>query len=68
MGNPTDAAVAKLEADWPAWQCWTVSTWDGHRRGTIWCARRWDDERRVLNASSAEELASDLAADAERGA
>jgi len=25
--------------------------------GTIWCARRWDDERQVLNADSPEELA-----------
>ena len=22
----------------------------------IWCARRWDDEKRVLNAGSPEEL------------
>jgi hypothetical protein len=26
------------------------------RRRPVWCARRWDDERRVLNADSPEEL------------
>jgi hypothetical protein len=30
----------------------------------VWCARRWDDEKRVLNASSADELAEYLAAEA----
>jgi hypothetical protein len=58
MGNPTDAAVQALEADWPRWQIWTVSTWDGNRRGTIWCARRWDWQPGdpVLNADTAEHL------------
>jgi hypothetical protein len=23
--NPTNAIVARLEADWPRWQIWTVS-------------------------------------------
>lgn len=51
--NPTDAIVARLEADWPRWQIWTVLRAVG---GTVWCARRWDDERQVLNADSPEEL------------
>ena len=51
--DPTNAIVAGLEADWPRWQIWTVRRAVG---GTIWCARRWDDERRVLNADSPEEL------------
>jgi hypothetical protein len=51
--NPTDAIVARLEADWPRWQIWTVRRAVG---GTIWRARRWDDEKQVLNADSPEEL------------
>ena len=51
--NPTNAIVARLEADWPRWQIWTVPRAVG---GTIWCARRWDDERQVLNADSPAEL------------
>ena len=51
--NPTNAIVARLEADWPRWQIWTVPSAVG---GTTWCARRWDDERQVLNADSPEEL------------
>ena len=66
MANPTDEIAAALERDWPAWQVWTVPTWDGNKRGTIWCARRWDDEHRVLNASSPEELVTDLEAEAGR--
>jgi hypothetical protein len=45
--------VTRLEADWPGWQIWTVRRAVG---GTIWCGRRWDDERQVLNADSPEEL------------
>jgi hypothetical protein len=55
--NPTDEIVARLEADWPNWQIWTVPRAIG---GTIWCARRWDGTGRVLNAASADELAEYL--------
>jgi hypothetical protein len=48
-----NAAVAALEHDWPDWQIWVIHKAVG---GTIWCARRWDDERNVLNADSADEL------------
>jgi hypothetical protein len=51
--NRTDAIVARLEADWPRWQIWVIHKAVG---GTIWCARRWDDERNVLDADSADEL------------
>jgi hypothetical protein len=53
MPNPTDKIIAALEADWPHWQIWVVHRVVG---GPVWCARRWDDERRVLNADSPEEL------------
>jgi hypothetical protein len=53
MANPTDAIVAALEHDWPNYQIWVVHRVYG---GPVWCARRWDDERRVLNAHSPEEL------------
>jgi hypothetical protein len=55
--NSTDAVVARLEADWPNWQIWTVPKAIG---GTIWCARRWDGTGQVLNAASADELAEYL--------
>jgi len=51
--DPTNAIVARLESDWPRWQIWTVPRAVG---GTVWCARRWDDERQVLNADSQKEL------------
>jgi hypothetical protein len=53
MENATDQAVAALERDWPRWQIWTVPRAVG---GTIWCARRHDNHRRVLNAHSPTEL------------
>ena len=55
--NRTDEIVAELEAEWPLWQIWVVPRAVG---GTIWCARRWDDERHVLNAASPDELADML--------
>jgi hypothetical protein len=61
--NPTDEIVARLEADWPNWQIWTVPKAIG---GTIWCARRWDGTGRVLNAASADELAEYLEAASSR--
>jgi hypothetical protein len=57
MRNPTDEMVARLEADWPDWQIWTVPRAIG---GTIWCARRWDGTGKVLNAASADDLAEYL--------
>jgi hypothetical protein len=62
--NPTAESVAKLEADWPDWQIWAVPRVVG---GTIWCARRRDDPRRVLNASSPDELAGHLEVEAAAG-
>jgi len=59
--NAIHEAVAKLEAAWPAWQIWTVFRAVG---GVIWCARRRDDEGRVLNADSPDELAGYLGAEA----
>jgi len=59
--NPTDEIVAKMEADWPDWQFWVVWRVYG---GPLWCARRWDDEKRVLNADSPGELARCLEGEA----
>ena len=61
--NSTDEIVARLEAEHPAWQIWVVRRVVG---GPVWCARRWDDEKRVLNADSADELTEKLAAEASR--
>lgn len=57
MQNPSDPAFAQLQADWPNWEIWTVRRLVG---GTVWCARRRDDHKRVLNADSAEHLADYL--------
>jgi hypothetical protein len=58
--NPSDAIVVELERQWPNWQVWYVPRVVG---GTVWCARRWDDERHVLNAGSPEELSEYLEAE-----
>jgi hypothetical protein len=47
--QPSDAIVAELERRWPKWQVWYVPRVVG---GIVWCARRCDDERHVLNAGS----------------
>lgn len=60
MANPTDETVAALATDWPRWQVWVVHRVVG---GPVWCARRWDDEKRVLNAGSADELVEYLEAE-----
>jgi hypothetical protein len=54
MGNPTEGAVAQLERDRPRWQVWVVPRAVG---GPVWCARRHDDHKKVINADSAEYLA-----------
>jgi hypothetical protein len=52
----TEEIIAAMEREWPRWQIWTV-----HKVvGTTWCARRWDEEKQVLNAGSAQELAEAL--------
>jgi hypothetical protein len=68
MANPTDEKIAELERDWPTWQIWTVPTWDGRVRRTVWCAKRWDWKPGdvVLNADSAEHLVEYLEAEAEQ--
>jgi hypothetical protein len=63
MKNPTDEIVAALEKDWPDWQVWVIHKAVG---GIIWCARRWDDERNVLNAASADGLVEMLEDQASR--
>jgi hypothetical protein len=63
MANPTDAIVAELEREWPKWQFWVVHRYQG---GPVWCARRWDDEKRVLNAASPAGLTEQLEAEAQR--
>jgi len=55
--SPTDEAVIALERQHPDWMIWTVPTWDGLKRGTVWCARRRDNEQIVINAGSPEALA-----------
>ena len=55
--NPTDETIAELEREWPAWQFWVVRRVVG---GPVWCARRHDNHRLVLNADSPEHLAEAL--------
>jgi hypothetical protein len=61
--NHFQAIVAALERDWPDWQVWYVPRAVG---GMIWCARRWNDEKHVLNADSPDGLAELLEAEAGR--
>ena len=63
MGNLPNDALAQLRADWPLWEFWIVRRLYG---GLVWCARRHDDHKRVLNADSAEHLAEYLEDEASR--
>jgi hypothetical protein len=54
--NAINDEIKRLEADWPRWQVWVVHRVVG---GPV-----WDDEKRVLNAYSADELAEYLEAEA----
>ena len=63
MANPTDQTVADLERDWPRWQSWVVHRVIG---GPLWCARRWDDEKRLLHADTPGQLAEYLEDEAAR--
>lgn len=66
MGSPQaatrppheQAALTRLETRFPGWECWTVRTFDGMRNGVVWCARRRDDHRVVINEASEGELAA----------
>ena len=55
--NYLDEAVARLEGDWPDWQCWVVHRVIG---GLVWCARRWDGTGETIHADSGDELAECL--------
>lgn len=55
-------AVAALERRFGRWQVWVVDRYLG---GPVWCARLWDDERHVLNAYSADDLAEAIEQDQE---
>ena len=57
MSNPSDPALAQLADDWPLWEFWIVRRLYG---GPVWCARRRDDHKKVINADSAEHLAEEL--------
>ncbi len=63
MGNPTGETIAQLERDHPDWQVWVVTRVIG---GPVWCARRHDDHKKILNADSAEHLAEYLKGEALR--
>ena len=55
--TPTDEIVAELRRKWSDWQIWLVPR---VYAGPIWCARRFDDHRNVLNAEGPEELEEQL--------
>jgi hypothetical protein len=58
--SPAEEIIAAFEREWPKWQIWVVHRVVG---GPVWCARRWDDEKHVLNAGSPDELAEQLEAE-----
>ena len=43
----TDEVIERLEYDWPLWEIWVVRRVVGD---PVWCGRRRDNHRRVLNA------------------
>lgn len=52
--NASQEEVVRLERRFgQQWQIWTVPRAVG---GVAWCARRWGDEKQVLNADSSDEL------------
>ncbi len=57
MNQPNDVTLARMQADWPRWELWIVRRVVG---GPVWCARRHDNHRLVLNADSPEHLAEAL--------
>ena len=54
MISRTDQLLAALRADWPGWFIWYVPRAVG---GTVWGAHPVGDDRHVINADSADELA-----------
>jgi hypothetical protein len=52
-----DQTAAALAEDWPLWEIWVVPRVQG---GPVWCARRRDDHRTVLNAGDPGTLAEYL--------
>lgn len=59
--NSADEIVAALERQFPLWQVWVVHRVVG---GPVWCARRHDNHRQILNAHSPPELQEYLEAEA----
>jgi hypothetical protein len=53
MSNANDEILAELNREWPGWECWVVHRVVG---GDRWCARRRDDQRRLLHADTPEQL------------
>ncbi len=62
-GPSADDALGDLRAGWPEWEIWTVRCYVG---GMVWCARRHDDHKVVLNAASPQHLAGYLEDEAGR--
>jgi hypothetical protein len=62
----TDKALAALRKQWgERWEVWVVHRVYG---GPLWCARRHDNHRKVINADTPEHLSEYLAeAEADHG-
>jgi hypothetical protein len=54
--NPVtdDENLTRLQETYPAWEVWIVRT---THEGIIWCARRQDNHKALMNADSPEHLA-----------
>lgn len=46
-GGMAGAELRRLQHAYPDWHVWYVLTWDGLRKGIVWCARRHCDGRLV---------------------
>lgn len=54
MRTWADEQTEKLSEQYPAWQIWTVPKLN---KTSVWCARRHDNHKIVLNADGPDELA-----------
>jgi hypothetical protein len=55
MTDPTDKRAAEVASAHPGWQVWVVHRVYG---GNVWCARRQDNHRFVINEDSPENLSA----------
>jgi hypothetical protein len=61
QANATQRQISELEHLFPHYMVWTIT----RPSGLVWCARRWDGTRAVLNAPTPEALEHHIESDVE---